>query len=67
MPKGIDDLKSETITPIVEKNVSDESVIDSDHSTSYVKLEDMVKEHRPQVIPKTEVGKALPMGTYRHK
>ena len=56
----IDDLKSETITPLVKKNVSDESVVDSDHSTSYVKLEDTVKEHRPQVIPKTEAGKALP-------
>jgi transposase-like protein len=56
----IDDLKSETITPLVEVNVSGESVIDSDHSTSYVKLKDIVKEHRPQVIPKTEVGKVLP-------
>jgi transposase-like protein len=56
----IDDLKSETITPLVEENVSRESVIDSDHSTSYVKLKDIVREHRPQVIPKTEVGKVLP-------
>ena len=30
----IDDLKSDTITPVVEKNVSVESVIDSDHLTS---------------------------------
>ena len=56
----IEDLKPETITPLVEKNVSNESVIDSDHSTSYVKLKDIVKEHRPKVIPKTEVGKVLP-------
>ena len=56
----IDDLKSDTITPVVEKNVGAESVIDSDHSTSYVKLEDVVKEHLPQVIPETEVGKVLP-------
>jgi len=56
----IDDLKSETITPLVEENVCRESIIDSDHSTSYVKLKDIVKEHRPQVIPKTEVGKVLP-------
>ena len=54
----IDNLKSETITPLVEKNVSGKSVVDSDHSTSYVKLENTVKEHRPQVIPKTD-GKAL--------
>ena len=32
----IDDLKSETITPLVEKHVSNESVIDSDHSPFYV-------------------------------
>jgi transposase-like protein len=56
----IEDLKSQTIIPMVEDNVCDESIIDSDHSTSYVKLKDIVKEHRPQVIPKTEVGKVLP-------
>jgi len=56
----INDLKSDTITSLVKENVSDESVIDSDHSTSYVKLKDIVKEHRPQVIPKTEVSKVLP-------
>ena len=47
----IENLKSETITPLVEKNVSNESVIDSDNSTSYVKLKDIVKEHHPKVIP----------------
>jgi transposase-like protein/Zn ribbon nucleic-acid-binding protein len=56
----IDDLKSDTITPLVEKNVTNESTIDSDHSTSYVKLDEIVKEHRSQVIPKIEVGKVLP-------
>jgi transposase-like protein len=56
----INDLKSETITPLVEKNVSDEATIDSDDSTSYVKLKDVVKEHRPQVIPKKEIAKMLP-------
>jgi transposase-like protein len=56
----IDDLKSDTITPLVEKNANGESTIDSDHSTSYVKLDEIVKEHRPKVIPKTEVGKVLP-------
>jgi transposase-like protein len=56
----IEDLKSATITPVVGENVSEASVIDSDHSTSYTKLKDIVKEHRPQVIPKTEVGKVLP-------
>jgi transposase-like protein len=52
----IKDLKSDTITPLVEKNVSNQASIDSDNSTSYVKLKDIVKEHRPQVIP----GKMLP-------
>jgi hypothetical protein len=56
----INDLKSATITQLVEDNVGRESIIDSDHSTSYVKLKDIVKEHRPKVIPKTEVGKVLP-------
>jgi transposase-like protein len=56
----INDLKSETITPLVEKNVSDEATIDSDDSTSYVKLKDVVKENRPQVIPKKEIAKMLP-------
>ena len=56
----INDLKSDTITPLVAKNVSTETRIDSDNSTSYVKLKDIVKEHRPQVIPPKETGKMLP-------
>jgi transposase-like protein len=56
----IEDLKSGTITPLVEENVSKESVIDSDNSTSYNQLKEIVKEHNPRVIPKTEVGKVLP-------
>ncbi len=56
----IPDLKSETITPLVENNVSKESIIDSDNSTSYTELKEVVREHRPQVIPKNEIGKVLP-------
>jgi transposase-like protein len=56
----IDDLKSVTITPLVKEHVIGGSTIDSDHSTSYVNLGDLVKEHRPIVIPKTKVGKVLP-------
>ena len=56
----IDDLTSETITPLVEKNVSSDSKIGSDNSTSYVKLKSIVKEHNPKVIAKKDVGKALP-------
>ncbi|KAA6338758.1 hypothetical protein EZS27_013257 [termite gut metagenome] len=48
----IKDLKSATITPLVRENTSQESSIDSDHSTSYVQLKNIVKEHRPKVIPK---------------
>ena len=56
----IDNLKSQTITPLVEENISGSSIVDSDDSTSYSKLKDVVKEHRPTVIPKEEVGKMLP-------
>ena len=56
----VDNLKSATITPLVKEHVCGESVIDSDSSTSYVKLKDTVRAHRPKVIPKTEVGKVLP-------
>lgn len=56
----IEDLLADTITPIVEENVSSSSTIDSDNSTSYVDLKDVVEEHRPKVIPKKEIGKALP-------
>jgi len=55
----INDLNSETITPLVKENICNESTIDSDGSTSYVKLKDNVAEHRPQVIPKVEVRKVL--------
>jgi hypothetical protein len=49
----INDLKSATITSLVESNITKDS-------TSYVELKDIVKEHRPQVIPKQEIGKVLP-------
>jgi hypothetical protein len=56
----IPNLKADTITPLVEENISCESVIDSDNSTSYVKLKDVVREHNPRVIAKEEAGKILP-------
>ncbi|MDR2385724.1 MAG: IS1595 family transposase [Tannerella sp.] len=56
----IDDLKSETITPVVEETVSGFSIIDCDDSTSSVKLKNIVEEHRPQVIPQNEIEKTLP-------
>lgn len=56
----IDDLKAATIDANVSSNVATDAIIDSDHSTSYTNLHKLVKEHRPQVIPKEEVGKILP-------
>ena len=58
--KVIDDLTSDTITPIVENTVSKDTVIDSDNSTSYGKLKDIAGEHRPKVIAKKDIAKALP-------
>ncbi len=56
----IDDLKAPTIDAKVLENIDKESTIDSDSSTSYTNLKALVKEHRPKVIPKEKVGKALP-------
>ena len=56
----IGDLKAGTIDPIVSANIDKESIVGSDHSTSYTNFHSLVKEHRPQVIPKEEVGKMLP-------
>lgn len=44
----------------VSENIDEKSVIDSDNSTSFTSFKSLVKEHRPKVIPKTEVGKMLP-------
>jgi hypothetical protein len=55
----ISNLKSSTIASLVQTNVSEASTIDSGDSTSYVKLKEIVKEHHPLVIPKTEIGKIL--------
>jgi hypothetical protein len=35
----IHDLKSDTLTSMVEKNISKDTIIDSDHSTSYYSFE----------------------------
>ena len=56
----IDDLKSSTITSLVERHISKQATINSDDSTSYVKLKDVVDKHRSQVIPKDKVGTILP-------
>jgi transposase-like protein len=56
----ISDLKADTITSSVEEKVNCKSEIDSDDSTSYVQLKNVVTKHNPQVIEKEEIGKILP-------
>lgn len=56
----IDDLESATITPIVENKVSKEAILDTDDSTSYVKLKSILKEHNHKVVSKGKIGEALP-------
>ena len=56
----ITDLKADTITPIVKKDVSVDSKLITDDSTSYVKLKDVVDKHDAQVIPKEKIGSVLP-------
>jgi hypothetical protein len=56
----IDDLKASTIDNNVALYVDKQAIIDSDKSTSYTNFKTLVKEHRPKVIPKGELNKALP-------
>lgn len=56
----IGDLKASTIDSNVSEHVDKEAIIDSDNSTSYTNLKTLVKEHRPKVIKKEDVGKVLP-------
>ena len=57
----INDLKADTITNIVKSYVSKSAIIDSDNSTSYVDLKDVVEAHRPLVIPKEKINEMLPL------
>jgi Zn ribbon nucleic-acid-binding protein len=56
----IEDLKSATIDAKVVEAIDNQSVIDSDNSTSYTNFKTLVRAHCPQIIPKNEVGKLLP-------
>ena len=56
----IDDLKASTIEEKVSEHINKDSTIDSDNSTSYTNFNMLVKEHRPKVVPKEELGKMLP-------
>jgi hypothetical protein len=61
------DLKSKTITPAVEKNVASTAQVDSDDSTSYVELSEVVEEHRPKTVSKNDVNISAAPGTHRHQ
>ncbi len=56
----IDNLKAETIDEKVIRYIDRDSTIDSDDSTSYTNLKNLVDKHRPKVIQKEDLGKALP-------
>ena len=58
--KVVPDLKAATITPIVEAHVSSTSKIDSDNSTSYVRLNEIVEEHHHEVIDTRDIAIVLP-------
>ena len=56
----IEDLRAATIDKHVKEMINKQGTIDSDSSTSYTNFKKLVQEHRPKVIPKNEIGKALP-------
>lgn len=56
----IDNLKAETIDEKVIRYIERDSTVDSDDSTSYTNLKNLVAKHRPKVIRKEDVGKVLP-------
>jgi len=59
--KVIENLKSDTIAQHVKEHVSPQAQLDTDDSTSYVALKDIVAEHRAvKVSNKKQVGKVFP-------
>jgi len=58
--KVIPDLKSETIEYQVGQNISGNSLLVTDDSSSYTNLEGFVETHRAQVVTPKEVGTVLP-------
>jgi hypothetical protein len=56
----MEDLTSDTVTELVEQNVSGQAKIDSDGSTSYTNLSEVVEEHNPKVVAKKDINKMLP-------
>lgn len=58
--KVVEDLKKDTITPLVESLVYKDSILDTDGSNSYVDLAGFVQAHNSEVIPKEKIGEKLP-------
>ena len=56
----IPDLKADTINELVSSYVSNQAVLITDDSTSYVDLAGIVMQHQAQVIPKEDIGRILP-------
>ena len=56
----VDDLSADTITETVKGQVDSQAEITSDDSTSYTKLNQVVKSHRAQVIKPKDLPKILP-------
>ena len=59
--KVISDLKSQTINHHVKEHIAADACLDTDDSTSYVDLKDIVTEHHPlKVADKKQAGKVFP-------
>jgi len=56
----INDLKADTITPLVSQHISEQAILLTDNSNSYNGLQAIVKEHNAQVIPKEKIEEMLP-------
>ena len=56
----IPNLEAKTINEQVRTNISKESTLITDDSTSYTGLGKLVEKHQAQVIPKKRVGEILP-------
>jgi hypothetical protein len=56
----VPDLKADTATQIVKKQIDYQSDIQSDDSTTYKKLNEVVSSHKSRVIPPEELPKMLP-------
>jgi len=54
------DMKADTITEIVKKQVDSQAAITSDDSTSYTNLKQIVKSHDAQVVKTEDLPKILP-------